>query len=1252
MDKWKAVDLFSGVTHANVQVSSDSYQFMFVDGRDGEKPKKIFMDAAGEINATDIGIAAPEVAPEITGASVSEEDDQGLSIPPGSAVAICYSYVNEQEEESNPSPISVMPLLQYYKRGYWEKDGIEIPSYITGAEYINDGTMHGSLETISYTAKIDSDRVKRVNTYLSYCHYIEGSAAPTNFLLVSSDLVLKGATEKSVRITMPQSAVLVDYERDTASPADDVCIVDGTAFLANTQNRTGLRGTPLRVWEITVKNGNAANYFDRFHRIDLYDDTAYRPATGSYLEGLDWEAAATEKNKFRLLDTDMNTPLEVYHYPINADIKLSSAVDVGFDGSQATLETGSAEEDNWIIFSADGEAGNDITVLFRVGAQIINVMVGDDPGTELYLQSFAIEQALSIEYVVPAPSTSLSVAYSSGKITVTLATDGDGLVTTDVETLYFAIADECNPGGDLENIIDISVSGIGDGAESTVLGAVTETFFSCNATSASVDGDNVIVDLAYDSETDAITATAQDVVSATNGAVTGSGVLSAHIAQGPGYGFGLVEAMSSAESLTGGVGESTATTADIATRLLCFVKIPVFPAYSDKVLYLVEFNETDIYENPFIELVEATPGTNELTVESFYRTKVGVNSVRSEDDLYVMNPLEIPFIGDDTASPNYDNRYRLINKANANFFDTGNYSALIAAESVLERFIMPDEYARKEGFAVEGRLTSVMTGTKTVYRIAGNTIPAGAEGTLVWMGLLRQGDLLPSTVYSGAYPNRFHRQMYYVNIYLGENKNIALYYCNTEKRLFVWANTGADWTSGVGVYWYHSADMDTTKPVTMAMTWKRLIATDAHATSQSEVTLHMFDGVHYESWSHVFAMTWQDDEIMVDFARGRILEDGEETNIARLGASGTFYGWTGAVDYAFIDDEDYTFSQPTPSAISLRLEKMDIDQFVIQALSRDMPIYPTSPVGAYNEFAPNTAEDAIYFTNQNVDMGVFIIDSDNSVGRVQWGRFGAMPDLNEYSLNEEIMRIAPMKSLQPTDEHNTIIAVTKNNVYRLALFGSGAESCVAVKDLPGVGMVNRRGLVEIQGGIAFLSNRGLLLITASGIKYASKDRITLTSSATIAYDHYNNWLWVKDGSYSYIYQIDQDFWSRYNDDKHPSAFMGTINGLECFFCPTDQVMYEIGDAPTGSHTSKIYTRAYALTNKLMRFSLMSKVFTGTYSFIVKLYGKYISGGTGSSSSFVGSYNALTSAPHAKSDYAQLLITDCDDVIALKMEEFE
>ena len=377
---------------------------------------------------------------------------------------------------------------------------------------------------------------------------------------------------------------------------------------------------------------------------------------------------------------------------------------------------------------------------------------------------------------------------------------------------------------------------------------------------------------------------------------------------------------------------------------------------------------------------------------------------------------------------------------------------------------------------------------------------------------------------------------------------------------------------------------------------------------------------------------------------------GEDTKIT-TSSGGNFSGWVDS-EYNFSDSADHRFIQDVPSAITFSLERFYPDQFSIQAYCRDMPIYPLVAVGAYNEFSLNEAQDALYYKNTNIYMDVFTLNADNSIGKIQWGRYGAMPDLNEYSLSEEVMRIASMKSLQPTDEHNTIIALTKRNLYRLALFGDAAEQCTAIKDIPGLGLLSRRGLVEIQGGIAFLSNRGLVLLTAAGIKYVSKGRIALTSAATLSYDYYNNWLWIKDGSYSYIYQIEQDFWSRYNDGAHPSAFIGTIDDVECFFCPDDHVMYKIGTAPSGSYTSKIHTRAYALSNKLMRFMLMSKAFTGTYGYIVKLYGKYISGGTGNSSSYSASYNVLTSAPHAKSDYAQLLITGCDDVYALKMEEFE
>ncbi len=162
------------------------------------------------------------------------------------------------------------------------------------------------------------------------------------------------------------------------------------------------------------------------------------------------------------------------------------------------------------------------------------------------------------------------------------------------------------------------------------------------------------------------------------------------------------------------------------------------------------------------------------------------------------------------------------------------------------------------------------------------------------------------------------------------------------------------------------------------------------------------------------------------------------------------------------------------------------------------------------------------------------------------------------------MGIVPIKSFQPTDEHNTILVFTKNNTSVLALLGDTAQTCTVTKQLNGIGLVNRNALCVLNNGVAWLSQQGVMMITASGITNISRGVIDTSNITRLVYDAGRNWVWARGlnglTEVTYVYQVDEKVWWSYAGVVHPDDFLGCISNATGWISYTDNVMYLDGNA--------------------------------------------------------------------------------------------
>lgn len=318
----------------------------------------------------------------------------------------------------------------------------------------------------------------------------------------------------------------------------------------------------------------------------------------------------------------------------------------------------------------------------------------------------------------------------------------------------------------------------------------------------------------------------------------------------------------------------------------------------------------------------------------------------------------------------------------------------------------------------------------------------------------------------------------------------------------------------------------------------------------------------------------------------------------------------------------------------------------IRQLCRFMPIFPTQSIGI--DYSVGNIGGTNYYVNKGITISKITTANENNPGRLFWTDYNAMIGFNEKQYYDEITGLAALKSYMPTDEHSTLLVATKNRVYRTSLVGNSANDCQTIIELDGVGCMSISAMVQITGGVAWVDTKGMYLLLDGVIRNITENEISVTpASAVLVYDPINQWLWLTD-SYKAVYQIIEGVWWRNVDALTKPQMFLSYAGTDGYFNFSDKKLYKRGTSTAATVSFK--TKAYALRNKLLRHRLVTSVFTGTYSWLVTMYSKYITSGSSSSSGYTGNNNAFTSAPNTKGDYAQLTLSSCDNIIAIDIED--
>ena len=1207
MATWKAVTLFTGANTAKARSAQDDYQHAWVDGSDGSPAHRVIINAEGEIVVSQIGITKPLKRATLSNILFNDENDKGTGIGRGKILLLCYTYVNDDNIESNPSPILVYDKAQYMAKGYYTKDGITYYYPVAGGTYVAGNNIVGSIESFTLSIPIDSADVKQVRVYLAVADYSESYIPVTPYQLISTSTVPTGSTTHSVIISSVPSIVEASYDKDIAPRGDDIALADGVPFIANSVNPLGYPSLPVQIWAITINNGNNSNYVNRFHRIDLYDEEGERGIGESYLEGLSWDTV--DISKLRIMDSDLTTPLEVYHYPKDAQLKLHRLESVSGTGVKASLVLGTAGSTDAVTITARvaGTAGNSITA-----ETIHNITIGTPVIREgedifwLYLESALGAYHITLDIVKPAaynPTLSIALVTTDTykhAITVTLETANTGgypSVTT-ADELYDLIDGELGLGGDLYGIID-SIDKQGEWDDAYVIPDTidTENFIGLETVSSTSSSD-ITVRLKYSTYLSSVISTALEVVAAINADVDAMALVEPSINTEPGGGYTPITAQT---NLSGGTGSpAVAATDELFTRFLAWVRIPHLPANTNSTVYLVLYETIPTgLEGEFVELIASgTPTDTQMLLTDFYKDVVTENPIRDEG-VAVLARENVPT----EISRNGNSLWDALGYENAANKFLG--STPLVQSAYLDVWYR-DEYADSESEDI---------GYSAATYLRSNS----AVGTDPWVKHILSTPLsFDNTIWGSTKMREIVNDgtQYIALIELSGGK---LIYLIRERHVF---SPGYD----------------------------RIIVkiVDGATTTYLRPTATNLLGNVSEWAGHTLY-----------FAMSITQTATEQSKLSLAININGYFGYAKDLAIESIDMVQnatvyiYTYSSTIAKygfARGLRLS----DSYDVINLMRYMPLYPLSQIGAHKTFIANTETvPKLCYSNVNVAMDTVAIERDNKPGRIQWGSYAGMPDQNEYAINESIIRIVPMKSLMPTDEHNTILVFTKTNVYRLALLGNSADDCRVIKELSGLGLVNADCLIEINAGYAWLSPKGIITLSERGLRNISDGIIDTSSVTSLSYDAENNWIWARTSTGCYVFQLDDNFRWLYTGERLPSNFLSINGGYKGWIDYANNIIYKHGStASAGAYKTRILTKAVRVIKKLGRFKLISNFVSVAYTYYVKLHGARVGTGTATSSAYNAYTNVKTAVPGASADYVQLDLQGINNAVAVEIENLD
>jgi hypothetical protein len=295
---WTQVPLGTLSSITSIRVDSSPEMFVFVNGREQERARKITIGEDGVPTMSNLGATqptSPPIARKIT--CDPTKDEQFTGMPIGSILMYCYCVVNKWGEKSNPSPITVVDTAQWMTKEEAETNG-----------WIQKNT--GSIKSVEIECQIsDNHSSSSIHLYRTSAQYVEsGTPVPLMQLVAIRDIGDADQNIVTVSDVNFPAEITPDYESDPAPAADAISIADSKIFLANAADQGTFLYPANQIYRITIQNNNPIEYVNRWFRLALLDSTA--PTQVRLTDETITLGAAS-----RIVDTDRITCLLSYYSP-------------------------------------------------------------------------------------------------------------------------------------------------------------------------------------------------------------------------------------------------------------------------------------------------------------------------------------------------------------------------------------------------------------------------------------------------------------------------------------------------------------------------------------------------------------------------------------------------------------------------------------------------------------------------------------------------------------------------------------------------------------------------------------------------------------------------------------------------------------------------------------------------------------------------------------------------------------------------
>lgn len=221
--------------------------------------------------------------------------------------------------------------------------------------------------------------------------------------------------------------------------------------------------------------------------------------------------------------------------------------------------------------------------------------------------------------------------------------------------------------------------------------------------------------------------------------------------------------------------------------------------------------------------------------------------------------------------------------------------------------------------------------------------------------------------------------------------------------------------------------------------------------------------------------------------------------------------------------------------------------------------------------------------NKNVTWEAYELRNEKRPGKIRWSLGGAVPELYERNIFQEIKRIIPLKSWQPTDEHNTLLIWTKDKVLRMALSGDNREASALITEMHGVGLQNPDELAQVTEGVIWKDGNAVYLLNANSLKEIGRQVVDLADETmTALYDKKNKEvLFIPADGNAYCYNLKWGAWSRLDYGLDAKQFI-EYDGKWCLVADG---VYDLDPTDDTKLAPLIRTKKHPARMKLRRLTI-------------------------------------------------------------------